>query len=198
MTGKIVKLGDFARECGVSERAIQKHLKRLEQELDGHFERKGTQGTWLDEVAQECIRSHLQTAPPPVIADNSLLRENEELRNKLISMQERYIQLQSQLVEQVKIAAEAEMNIKLLESAEAKQREQEKEIMEERNQKDIALTELESVKEKLRAAEVAAAESAAALDRERVRKLTFLERLTGKRSDKFESAPSNQSYSKDE
>ena len=183
MTGKIVKLGDYARECGVSDRAIQKHLKRLESELDGHFERRGTQGTWLDEVAQECIRSRLQTAPPPVIADNNLLRENEELRNKLISMQERYIQLQSQLVEQVKITAEAEANIKLLESAEAKQREQAEQIEEERKLKNEALDELGALKEKLKTAESAAVESAAALELERSRKLTLKERLTGKRSE---------------
>ena len=57
MKGNCIKLSDFARDCGVTDRAVQKHLKKLETELEGHFERRGPQGgTWLDELAQEKIR----------------------------------------------------------------------------------------------------------------------------------------------
>jgi hypothetical protein len=80
MDGTVVKLSDFANECGVTDRAIQKHLKNMENELSGHFERRGINGTWLDEIAMSEIKKRMITPPAPIISDSTLLRENEELK----------------------------------------------------------------------------------------------------------------------
>ena len=95
------KLQDFATECGVTDRAIQKHLKKHEAELIGHFERKGPNGTWLDEYAQEYIRG-LMIQQPIVLQDN--VAEVQELRlrltekqDKIENLQDRIIDLQGQL-----------------------------------------------------------------------------------------------------
>ena len=43
----MIKLQDFAKECGVTDRAIQKHLVKYADELNGLYERKGPNGTCL-------------------------------------------------------------------------------------------------------------------------------------------------------
>lgn len=90
------KLQDFATECGVTDRAIQKHLKKHESELAGHFERKGPNGTWLDDFAQEYIRS-LMVQQPVVLHDN--IAEVQELRAKLEDKQNKIELLQGFLLD---------------------------------------------------------------------------------------------------
>lgn len=77
----MIKLQDFARECGVTDRAIQKHLKNHEKNLEGHFERRGKNGTWLDQTAQDYIRS-LMVQQPIVVGDAETHREVEELKEE--------------------------------------------------------------------------------------------------------------------
>ena len=77
----MIKLQDFAKECGVTDRAIQKHLQKHEKELEGHYERRGKNGTWLDETAQAFIRS-LMIQQPVVVGDESLYRDYEALRKE--------------------------------------------------------------------------------------------------------------------
>ena len=62
----MIKLQDFARQQGVTDRAIQKHLKTYAEELDGLFQRKGPNGTWLTEEACEILRSKMKQAPAAV------------------------------------------------------------------------------------------------------------------------------------
>lgn len=86
-----IKLQDFARQQGVTERTVQKHLKKHEAELEGHFERKGPNGTWLDEYAQDFIKGHLIQSPI-VVYDNEAARlkdENLELQKRLTAAYER-------------------------------------------------------------------------------------------------------------
>lgn len=78
----MVKLQDFAREMGVTDRAIQKHLKRYAEELEGLFERRGPNGTWLSEEACELLRGKMKSSPV-VVADNSLMLENDRLKKEI-------------------------------------------------------------------------------------------------------------------
>lgn len=96
----MIKLQDFARECGVTDRAIQKHLKNHEAHLEGHFERRGKNGTWLDQTAQEYIRS-LMVQQPIVVGDaethrevEALKEENRALLKALNGAKDRIIELQ--------------------------------------------------------------------------------------------------------
>ena len=122
MKGKTMKkLQEFARECGVTDRAIQKHLKNHENELKGHFLRKGKNGTWLDEFAQEYIRQRM-TIKAVAVADNEMINEIEELRNKVKELEDKIerkdiiIESQQQReYEKDKLLAEAAKNQLLLE-----------------------------------------------------------------------------------
>lgn len=77
----MIKLQDFARECGVTDRAIQKHLKTYADELDGLYERKGPNGTWLSDQACEILRSKMRQMPV-VVGDSETQRMVEELREE--------------------------------------------------------------------------------------------------------------------
>lgn len=74
----MIKLQDFARQKGVTDRTIQKHLKKHEKELKGHFERKGPNGTWLDGFACDYL-SEIMKTNAVVVTDATLLEKNREL-----------------------------------------------------------------------------------------------------------------------
>lgn len=84
----MIKLQDFARECGVTDRAIQKHLKTYAAELDGLFQRKGPNGTWLTDEACEILRSKMKQLPPAVV-DGETVRENDELKQRVRELEAR-------------------------------------------------------------------------------------------------------------
>lgn len=74
----MIKLQDFARQMGVTDRAIQKHLKKYAAELDGLYQRKGPNGTWLTEEACEILRNKMRQQPM-VVGDAEAIREKAEL-----------------------------------------------------------------------------------------------------------------------
>ena len=83
----MVKLQDFAQSMGVTDRAIQKHIKKYAAELDGLIERKGPNGTWLTDEACELLRSKMKQLPLAILeADPRAERLEErvrELENRL-------------------------------------------------------------------------------------------------------------------
>lgn len=85
-----IKLSDFARQQGVTPRAVQQLLKKYECEIEGHFERKGQNGTWFDEVAQDFLRSKMLQKPIVTYDATAqpLLEENEALKTKVADLQE--------------------------------------------------------------------------------------------------------------
>lgn len=74
----MIKVQDFARECGVTDRAIHKHLKTYAAELNGLYERRGPNGTWLTEAACDILRGKLRQQPL-VMGDADLAARNVEL-----------------------------------------------------------------------------------------------------------------------
>lgn len=84
----MMKLQDFAALRGVTDRAIQKHLKNHETELEGHIERRGPNGTWLDDYAQDYISKLMYRPAPTIVSDTGLLGELEELRAKYMALLE--------------------------------------------------------------------------------------------------------------
>lgn len=85
----MIKLQDFARQQGVTDRAIQKHLKTYAAELDGLFQRKGPNGTWLTEEACEILRSKMKQAPVAVYEPDERIGKLEEKIKKLEDRLER-------------------------------------------------------------------------------------------------------------
>lgn len=96
----MIKLQDFARQQGVTDRAIQKHLKTYADELEGLYERKGPNGTWLSDEACEILRSKMKQQPifvsktSEVVED--LRKKNEKLHEALEIAKDRIIELQEQ------------------------------------------------------------------------------------------------------
>ena len=93
----MIKLQDFAKECGVTDRAIQKHLKNHESQLEGHFQRRGKNGTWLDPTAQEYIRS-LMIQQPVVVGDSDVFRKVEELQAEMLRLHRKLEEAQDALL----------------------------------------------------------------------------------------------------
>lgn len=80
----MIKLSDFARQQGVTPRAVQQLLKKYESQIEGHFERRGQNGTWFDETAQDFLRSKMLQKPIVVYDESAspLLSENQDLKHK--------------------------------------------------------------------------------------------------------------------
>lgn len=83
----MIKLQDFAKQKGVTDRTIQYHLKKHKKELEGHYERRGSNGTWLDEYAIDYL-SQFMKSNPVVLAEADQQKEIQELKDKLIKAQE--------------------------------------------------------------------------------------------------------------
>ena len=74
----MIKLQDFARRQGVTDRAIQKLIKKYADELEGLYQRKGPNGTWLTDEACEIIRSKMRLVPAAIIEPDGRVTELEE------------------------------------------------------------------------------------------------------------------------
>ena len=86
----MIKVQDFATKYGVTDRQVQRLLKKYEDEMAGHYERQGANGTWIDETGERILRSKMRQAPI-VLHDSEvgqklarLEQENEALKDKLI------------------------------------------------------------------------------------------------------------------
>ena len=84
----MVKLQDFAKQQGVTDRQIQRLLKKYEEELDGLFERRGQNGTWLSDDACNILRGKMKTNPI-VVLENENQEELERLRERIKELEER-------------------------------------------------------------------------------------------------------------
>ena len=124
----MIKLQDFARECGVTDRAIQKHLKNHEEALAGHFERRGKNGTWLDEEAQSYIKSLMQQQPI-VVGDSEIYRKHIELQQSHEELRDKYEQALEALNAAKDMIIELKESQAMLEAAELKQQ-----LLEERQE----------------------------------------------------------------
>lgn len=111
----MIKLNDFAQEKGVSRQAIYKHLNKHKDILQEHIEKRGKNGTWLDDYACDFI-SNLMITNPVILGESKqqeeiekLKQENNELKNKLIEVQNKGIQA----VEQVSSMKDKIMELEL-------------------------------------------------------------------------------------
>ncbi len=84
----MIKLQEFAKQQGVTDRQIQRLLKKYESELKGLFERQGTNGTWLSEEACSLLRSKMKSQPIDIY-DDAKDREIERLNRRIAELEER-------------------------------------------------------------------------------------------------------------
>lgn len=118
----MIKLRDFARERGVTDRQVQRLLKKYEAELTGQFERRGQNGTWLTDEACNFLIGKMKTSPV-VVGDGEQLREQMQLRKENDALLRENKELWRQIAElnqQLRLAAEEKAEqTKLLADAEA-------------------------------------------------------------------------------
>lgn len=120
----MIKLRDFARERGVTDRQVQRLLKKYEEQLAGQFERRGQNGTWLTDEACEFLISKMRSSPV-VVGDGEQLREHMQLRKENDELLRENKELWKQIADlnqQLRLAAEEKAEqMKLLADAEAAQ-----------------------------------------------------------------------------
>lgn len=92
----MIHLHDFAQQQGVTDRAIQKHLKKYAADLEGLYERKGPNGTWLSDEACEILRSKMKQQPITIMESSDV---EKELRKKLEDKQNKIELLQGFLLD---------------------------------------------------------------------------------------------------
>ena len=161
----MIKLQDFASKYGVTDRQVQRLLKKHEDEMTGHFERKGSNGTWIDETGERILRSKMRQAPV-IVHDTEvgqkiahLEQENEVLKNKLLLAYEKMNEQQALLNDATASkfmlqAAEKEVSIlegflkEAKENIEHLQEEKENAVKEKQEEIDQLKAELQAEKSK--------------------------------------------------
>ncbi len=164
----MVKVQDFAREQGVTDRAIQKHIQKHAKELDGHVQRRGKNGTWLDETAIEFIKG-LMIQQPLVVSDASISAENEKLRLELERLNRRNEDLATRLTDALdEIIRMKELQLEQTKATLA--------LEAARAEKEAMSAEISRLQADLEAAQDQAAETEEKLDR--LKRRTLWERIT--------------------
>ena len=169
----MIKLQDFAKQQGETDRAIQKHLKTYADECEGLFQRKGPNGTWLTDEACELLRSKMKQAPATIFEEDprvaTLEGEVKELRRQLDLANEnfqKYVANTSAMVakanEQLLLAEQSEVNLRRAELAE-------KQAVEARKNEIETAAALEKTKEDLKTAEDIAEAAGQESDRAKTR-----------------------------
>lgn len=99
----MIKLQDFATQQGVTDRQIQRLLKKYEADLEGLFERKGPNGTWLSEEACDILRGKMRQAPVAIVEPDARVEQLEtrvrELEAQLLE-KDRMVTIAQQQVQQ--------------------------------------------------------------------------------------------------
>lgn len=90
----LVRLRDFAELHRISERTVQIHIKNNEAELAGHIDRRGKQGTWLDEFAVNFLLDRIQLPTKdevllPTAREAMLLEQVAEANRRLADAERR-------------------------------------------------------------------------------------------------------------
>lgn len=179
----MVKLQDFAVECGVTDRQIQRLVKKYESELNGHFIRRGSNGTWLDDDACRILRSKMKVKEVVVSdeAADDLRSQIEELQKRIDmkdliieKLQNREMQKDTRIeeLEQIQLQIEGkkqeEINIAVSKAKEELQQDLDQKhgkVIEELNEKhDAAVLDLQNQ-----------------LQEEKTRKLSWRERIRGRK-----------------
>lgn len=89
-----IRLSDFADLHRINVRTAQIHIKENIEELEEHIERKGKQGTWIDEYAQEFLLQKIQLPSKeevymPTAREAVLMAEIVEANKKLADAERR-------------------------------------------------------------------------------------------------------------
>lgn len=160
---RMMKLSEFARIYNVSERHARRLFAENEADISGHYDRRGREGTFLDDVAVDVLRSRLQKQFS-VSVETASERERQ-LEGTITKLSMKYATAMEELVKNagaVALLEAAKENVAQLEAraseAEIRANEREREI------RDLEIT-LEGIRKEAQYR----ADEAQQLDEERAR-----------------------------
>ena len=108
-----MKLAEFANNYKVSERHVRRLIKKYEADMVGHYEQRGNEGTFIDDVGVEILKSKLKMQVD-VVVEHASDRERQ-LEQTLTALSLRYADAMEQLAKNAGAVA-------LLEAAKEKER----------------------------------------------------------------------------
>ena len=91
-----MKLSEFALIFKVSERHARRLLQENESDLCGHYDRRGREGTFLDDVAVDFLKNKLQRSFD--VAINQPSERERQLENQVTELSLRYAAAMEQMV----------------------------------------------------------------------------------------------------
>lgn len=158
----MMKLTEFALNFKVSERHARRLFQENESELRGHYDRRGREGTFLDDVAVDLLKSKLQKSFDVEI-DRPSDRE-QQLQEQLTMLSMRYAAAMEKMAENAGAVALLEASKENAAKLEARAEEaEERAELRERENRELSL-ELERIRSEAQRRE----EEAKQLDEERL------------------------------
>lgn len=165
----MISMRDYAKEKHISYEAVRKQVVRYQKELEGHIFKQG-RTQYLDEYAVEFLSEKRATNPIIIYEANKdeeierLKNENDSYLKKIAILQEQLLQQKDQMISLEVAQQAAEKETKLLEGFIQDAKAEIQTVTEEKQEQERIRKELE-----------------AELEAERHRKLTFSERLFGRK-----------------
>ena len=92
-----MKLAEFASTYKVSERHVRRLIQKYEPDMVGHYEKRGNDGTFIDNVGVEFLKSKLRTQVDVVVGGSS--ERERQLENAITELSMRYAAACEKLVE---------------------------------------------------------------------------------------------------
>ena len=135
----MIKLQDFAKQQGVTDRQVQRLVKKYEDDLQGHVDRRGQNGTWLDDEACEFLRSRMKQSPIVVLEGSDQVEQIMQLRDKLEQKQDKIEELQDKLLEEKQKNFQLESQVKMLPVTIAEERQKVEAELKQKYQDDLQI-----------------------------------------------------------
>lgn len=129
-----MKLSEFARIYGVSERHARRLLAENEADMCGHYERRGKEGTFLDNIGVDILKSKLSKTHEVQVLSSS--ERERQLETTLTELSMRYAAAMEKIAENAGTVA-------LLEAAKEKERELEDRVKHAEDERQQAVVTLE-------------------------------------------------------
>lgn len=98
-----MKLSEFARIYGVSERHARRLLAENEADMCGHYERRGKEGTFLDNIGVDILKSKLSKTHEMQVLSSS--ERERQLETNLTELSLRYAAAMEKIAESAGTAA---------------------------------------------------------------------------------------------
>lgn len=171
-----IKLDDFAIQHGVTPRQVQRLVKKYADELDGLYERKGPNGTWLTESACEILRSKMRHHPQTVFEPDP----------RVAQLEAKIAELEADLDEE-RVNREAERKVLLAQMGEKDAAlklmyDRTVELQERANKVLLLEADKQAAEEREKRLQAEAELLRKELETEQTRKLTLKERFTGRKA----------------